>query len=119
MDSIREITDELFKDIKMSENQKRAFLGMYLIGYFKTVLELLIALKGNDQDFIQKLTVFFDESIKTLPEPQRKKFEEEVDIQKGKLLGEMVKITDRNIEEDLKPVFKKNLQSLLQKLTKA
>jgi len=114
MNLVQAFIEEIFKGIEITEEQKKAFLGIYSIAFYKVLLEILIGLKGQDKAFAEKMNSFFDSSISSLNEEEKKIFDKVVEEQRGKVLGEILAVFKDNLSPELKQKIEANLARLTQ-----
>lgn len=110
--TINETINKVFSGIKMTNEQKNALAGMYLIGVFKSMLETLFTLKSQDKGFFRKTSVFFDAAVATLDEEKRKVFNTVIEKEKSRITGEILVSFKENLPPELRQKIEVDMTKL-------
>lgn len=89
---IQDFLTAIVKDKKINEEGKNALMSVYFISLYKVFLELLIGLKGNDQDFVRRLTEFFNAEWQQLQPGEKEAFVDVFAQNKKKILTHLEQI---------------------------
>jgi hypothetical protein len=109
--------DSVFKDVNISEQEKKQLLGVYLISIYKILIEILLTFKGNDKVFLQKLNELIGQGIDNL-EPQLKNaFDKAIEEQKSKIIDTITKIILEKSPKEVAQKIQSNLNGLRQTTT--
>lgn len=110
--AIKDYLDKVFLDIDVSAEEKKQIMGIYYISIYKVVLELLITLKSDDKEFINRLNVFLAENIGSLDPKVLPYFEKAIDQQKAKLLQDINRVITEKVSPEIKEKIQKNIAQL-------
>lgn len=98
---IADFIDAILKDKHVSEEEKRVLSSIYFISLYKVFLELLIGLKGADEQFVKRLTIFFDEEWKQLQPAEQAAFIEVFAQNKKNILDNLEKVINQNADKNI------------------
>lgn len=113
MQNIQEIIEKIFSGITISEEEKKVIVGLYIVGYHRSLLEALLGINLQNKDFYIKMTNFFAENIEELTDEQKKRLQKAMEAEKGRMLGEILKNIKINLSEEDKKKIEKNTKQLL------
>ena len=106
------IPQALFQNISVTEKEKQQLELIYVISTYKTLIELMLSLKAQDEQFVKK----FQEQIKTLIESLSK--EEQEALSTGMKKEQDIAMTDlltmigKSLTEVDRKQFLANIESL-------
>ncbi len=113
MDNVQNIFDKILDGLQFTDDEKKAFVGLYLILYYKASLEALIGIKASDPAYLQKVREFFETSVNSLDEQQAKEFDAMMAKEKGEILVDVVDNFKNNLSDDLKQKVEANVAGYL------
>lgn len=119
MISISSFLDRVFEGVEIEEKVKKALVGLFFVGSYKAALELLIALKAKDKEFQNQLVQFFNSAVGSLDDKNKKVFEETIEKQGAKVLGEILQLFKDNLPDESRKKIEDNIQKLQQAPLKA
>jgi succinate dehydrogenase flavin-adding protein (antitoxin of CptAB toxin-antitoxin module) len=113
MDQVTHFFEKVLEGLDVSDENRKAFVGLYLVLYYKASLEALMGIKASDADYLKKVREFFEGSFNALSDDERKTFEEIMAKEKGELLVDVIDNFKNNLSDDLKEKVESNLSNYL------
>lgn len=83
---IKDFVEKIFKDIDIPQEEKNTLVSIYLVAYYKTLLEALIVFNPQSEEFFKRMVDFFNQSINLLDGNKKPILQELMDKEQGKLL---------------------------------
>lgn len=112
MNSIEDIIEKALDGIPITQQDKNILLGMYMLKYNKSCLELLSILKGKDIQFQQNINELFGKAISSLNTEERQKFNKAIDDEKGKILANLINVFKNSLSPQLQQKIEENLEEI-------
>lgn len=110
--NIKDLLDKTLEGIEIIEEEKSSLLGMYMIYYYKYLLEMLLISKSKDNEFQQRLVNFLDNEIKSLPNDQQQTFQTKVKEDVNVIFSDVAGTFRDNLPENLQQIIDKNINNL-------
>lgn len=113
MNSLQQILDTALDGFELTVEEKNAILGIFFLQYFKSQLELLCSIKGQDESFNTQLQSFFTSAIATLTPEEKTNFETTMNEEKGRILKDLLDTFSAEFPQDLKQKLQDNLKHIM------
>jgi len=110
--NIKDLLDKTLKGIDMTEKEKSSVFGMYMIYYYKYLLEMLLILKSSNKEFLDRLVNFLDNEIKSLPSDQQQTFQTKVKEDVNVIFSDVLGTFKDNLPQNLQQIIDRNIESL-------
>ena len=110
--NINELLDKTLVGIEITEEEKSSLLGMYMIYYYKYLLEMLLVFKSSEKEFQDRLVNFLDNEIKSLPQDQQQVFQAKVKEDVNVIFSDVVGTFRDNLPENLQQIIDRNINDL-------
>lgn len=101
---------EIFEDVDIPSQDYKVITGYALAMLYKTILELLLGLNGDDKEMNLELLEFFAKHIKKLNPEKRNVFDVALNGNRKKVLKELLTKYIDNLPEKMKKQVKENIQ---------
>lgn len=115
--NIQDLVNKTLEGIEMTEEEKSSLLGMYMIYYYKYLLEMLLIFKSKDKEFQDRLVNFLDNEIKSLPQDQQQAFQTKVKEDVNVIFSDVLGTFRDNLPKNLQQIVDKNINSLPRTVT--
>ena len=106
------IPQALFTNISVTEKEKQQLELIYVISLYKTLIELMLSIKAQDEQFVKK----FQEQIKTLIKSLSKEEQEALSIAMKKeqdiAMTDLLTMIGKSLTEVDRKQFLVNIESL-------
>lgn len=102
--NIKDLLDKTLTGIDITEEEKNTLLGMYMIFYYKYLLEILLVFKSKDNGFQQRIVNFLDSEIKSLHKDQLQTFEERMTEDVNVIFSDVLGTFRNNLPEKLQQI---------------
>jgi len=110
--NIKDLLDKTLEGVDITEEEKIFLMGMYMIYYYKYLLEMLLIFKSSDKEFQDRLVNFLDSEIKSLPQDQQQEFQAKVKEDVNVIFSDVVGTFRDNLPENLQQIVDKNINNL-------
>lgn len=110
--NIKDLLDKTLGGIDITEEEKNSLLGIYMIYYYKYLLEMLLTFKSSEKEFQDRLVNFLDNEIKSLPQDQQETFQAKIKEDVHVIFSDVVGAFRDNLPENLQEIVDKNINNL-------
>ena len=110
--NIKDLLDKTLEGVDITEEEKISLIGMYMIYYYKYLIEILLTFKSSDKEFQNRLVNFLDNEIKSLPDDQQQTFQTKVKEDVNVIFSDVVGTFRDNLPENLQQIIDKNISNL-------
>ncbi|MCL4416762.1 MAG: hypothetical protein M1365_08720 [Actinobacteria bacterium] len=112
MNTIKDIIEKALEGIPITQQDKNILLGIYMLKYNQSCLELLSVLKGKDIQFQENINELFGKTIASLNIEERQKFNKAIDEEKGKILANLINKFKNSLSPQLQQKIEENLEEI-------
>ena len=110
--NIKDLLDKTLEGVDIAEEEKISLMGMYMICYYKYLIEMLLTLKSSDKEFQNRFVNFLDNEIKSLPNDQQQTIQTKVKEDVNVIFSDVVGTFRDNLPENLQQIIDKNISNL-------
>lgn len=110
--NIKNLLNKTLEGIDITEEERGSLLGMYMICYYKYLLETLLFFKSSDKEFQQRLVNFLDSEINSLPSDQQQIFQTKLKEDVNVIFSDVLGTFRDNLPENLQQIVDKNINNL-------
>lgn len=110
--NIKNLLNKTLEGVNITEEEKISLMGMYMICYYKYLLEMLLIFKSSDKEFQQKLVNFLDSEVKSLHQDQQQAFQTKVKEDVNVIFSDVLGTFRDNLPENLQQIIDKNINNL-------
>lgn len=110
--NIKDLLNKTLEGVEITEEEKISLLGMYMICYYKYLLETLLMYKSSDKEFQTRLVDFLDNEIKSLPQDQQQAFQTKIKEDVNVIFSDVVGTFRDNLPENLRQIIDRNIENL-------
>lgn len=110
--NIKDLLDKTLAGLDITEGEKSALIGMYMICYYRYLLETLLIFKPKDYEFQQRLVDFLDNGIKSLPKDKIQIFQAKVKEDVNVLFSDVLGIFRDNLPKKAQQIVDRNVDNL-------
>lgn len=114
---MKKLLDDALQGIDITDEEKSSLLGMYMIYYYKYLLEMLLISKSSDEKFQQRLVNFLDSELKTLPSDQQQVFQAKLKEDVNIIFSDVLGTFRDNLSKNLQQIVDKNINNLTNQKT--
>lgn len=105
------LIDKAFEGISIPNTEKEALLGLYMVGMYKVLVEL-VASFSQDKEFHTRFLELMNEYLENFPEKTKSALEKALQQEGNTLLKGMLTTYAENLPEPHKTKMKQNLSAL-------
>lgn len=109
---IQYFLEQVLKDVDISDSEKKVIVAGFLVQYYKSFLECLMALNTHNEDFFKEMITFLDKGIAGLDEKKKINLDTVMNEEKKRILADIL----LNIQKELSPEQSSKIQNNLEKL---
>ena len=110
--NIKGLLDKTLEGVDTTEEEKISLMGMYMICYYKYLLESLLMFKSSDKEFQNRLVNFLDNEIKSLPDEKQQAFQAKVKEDVNVIFSDVIGTFRDNLPKNLQQIIDKNINNL-------
>lgn len=110
--NIKDLLDKTLKGVEMTEEEKSSLFGMYMIYYYKYLVEMLLIFKSSDKEFQDRLVNFLDNEIKSLPSDQQQAFQTKIKEDVNVIFSDVLGTFKDNLPQNLQQIIDRNIENL-------
>ena len=110
--NIKDLLDKTLEGVDITEEEKISLMGMYMIHYYKYLLETLLTFKSSDKEFQTRLLNFLDNEVKSLPQDQQQAFQAKVKEDINVIFSDVIGTFRDNLPENMQRIIDKNIDNL-------
>lgn len=112
--NFEEYFKQLFKGLEITEEEEKQIKFIYLVQIYKSIVELLITLKGGDKVFVDEFTKYLDVNVKSLDAETLSQFDKAMENERGRIIESMTQTILATASEDQKKAIEENLARMTQ-----
>lgn len=105
---------KILEDIGLSDEDSSSMLGLFYVGFYKILLESILAVNGNDKKMVSQVGTFLVTMSEQIPEAKKPDFERVVTGEKLKLAIQIL----NNLKELLPEKNQEKVTDTISQLTK-
>lgn len=110
--NFEEYFKQLFKGLEITENEEKQIKFIYLVQIYKSIVELLMTLKGKDKAFVDEFTKYLDVNVKSLDPETLSQFDKAMEDERSRIANSMTQTILETASEDQRKVIEENLKSI-------
>lgn len=110
--NIKDLLSKTLEGIDITEEERSSLLGMYMICYYKYLLETLLFFKSSDKEFQQRLINFLDSENNSLPSGQQQAFQAKLKEDINVIFSDVLGTFRDNLPANLQQIIDKNINNL-------
>lgn len=111
INNFEEYFKQLFKGLEITEDEEKQIKFIYLVQIYKSIVELLMTLKGKDKVFVDEFTKYLDVNVKSLDQETLSHFDKAMEAERNRIVNSMVKTILATASEDQRKVIEENLKT--------
>lgn len=104
--------EELFADTSVSSEDTDFLRGIYFVKTSEKILELCMALRSTDSEFIDRLMAFIEETTARFSDEEEKVFSTQLAVEKKQILADIVHAYASTADASVKDTILGNLQKV-------
>jgi hypothetical protein len=112
MKSLKDIIDEALAGVDITPEQKGALMDMYVISYYKILIELVTTIGGEKKEYHQAFNNFITSVTESFSPQQKEDFEKIVREQQSTIFKNILTEFNKNLPEEIQVKIKTNLTAL-------
>lgn len=112
MVSPKDIINNVFQGLEVSEEEKQQILGAYALAYYKKSFEILMEVKLTDQEFLNRMAEVFNNEVSKLPPKVKKIFDETLEKSKGDLISNLLSRITSKLDSKTQQRVKNNVAKI-------
>ncbi len=111
INNFEEYFKQVFEGLEITEDEEKQIKYIYLVQIYKSIIELLMTLKGKDKEFVEEFTKFLDAKIKSLDPENLSNFEVAMESERSRITNSMVKTILATASPDQRKIIEENLNN--------
>ncbi len=111
--NFEEYFKQLFKGLEITEDEEKQIKFIYLVQIYKSIVELLITLKGKDKAFVDEFTKYLDANVKSLDPETLSHFDKAMEDERRRIVNSMTQTILTTASEYQKKIIEKNLKNYI------
>ncbi len=112
LNNFEEYFKQVFTGLEITEDEEKQIKFIYLVQIYKSIVELLMTLKGNDKAFVDEFIKFLDLSIKSLDAKTLSAFDNAMKDERSRIADSMTQTILATASEDQKKIIEENLKNI-------
>jgi hypothetical protein len=103
---------QLFKGLEITEEEEKQIKFIYLVQIYKSIVELLMTLKGKDKVFVNEFTKYLDANVKSFDRETLSNFDKAMENERNRIVNSMTKTILATASEDQRKIIQENLKNI-------
>lgn len=112
INNFEEYFKQIFKGLEITEDEEKTIKYIYLVQIYKSIVELLMTLKGKDKVFVEEFTKYLDTNVKSLDAETLSVFDKTMEDERSRIVNSMTQTILTTASEDQKKVIEENLKNI-------